>query len=314
MVSPPLHPVGQESLEEGCAGARQRAMGAQAVPVMPAPPQVAEILGAILAQLPVVDHREARRPLIEGILLLAHYHQETVLTALLRQPLPMERWVPWTGSHSPLCGPDQAPLTATDVSWRTGRSSSTGSEAGLGQTLSLHPRGRYSLGARGNHGPRASVSQFRPLELESGSRSFSRVLVIPPGLRPRQPFHSLQRTELWAPSKFGLPWDTPEDAVTKAPGQAPLCPSLLPNAALRGGVRVPLRGPPVKAARPPASWGYLQTAESPSLCHHVTQAASRISPDWGNGFGMVPGLTGEGTERGGQLSPDQPRLQSQGQP
>uniref|UniRef100_A0A452UBG3 Maestro heat like repeat family member 2A n=1 Tax=Ursus maritimus TaxID=29073 RepID=A0A452UBG3_URSMA len=52
--------------------------------------KVAEILGAILAQLPVVDHREARRPLIEGILLLAHYHQETVLTALLRQPLPME--------------------------------------------------------------------------------------------------------------------------------------------------------------------------------------------------------------------------------
>lgn len=145
MVSPPLHPVGQESLEEGCARARQRAMGAQAVPVMPAPPQVAEILGAILVQLPVVDHREARRPLIEGILLLAHYHQETVLTALLRQPLPMERCVPWTGSHGPLCGPDQAPLTATDVSWRTGPSSSTGSEAGLGQALSPHPR---NLGAR----------------------------------------------------------------------------------------------------------------------------------------------------------------------
>ncbi|XP_059741206.1 maestro heat-like repeat-containing protein family member 2A isoform X5 [Bos taurus] len=56
--------------------------------------KVPEILGAILAHLPVVDHREVRRLLIEGLLLLAHYHQETVLTALLRQPLPMERWVP----------------------------------------------------------------------------------------------------------------------------------------------------------------------------------------------------------------------------
>ncbi|XP_044922736.1 maestro heat-like repeat-containing protein family member 2A [Mustela putorius furo] len=52
--------------------------------------KVAEILGAVLVQLPVVDHLEVRRPLIEGTLLLAHYHQETVLTALLRQPLPME--------------------------------------------------------------------------------------------------------------------------------------------------------------------------------------------------------------------------------
>ncbi|KAB0388173.1 hypothetical protein FD755_003129 [Muntiacus reevesi] len=52
--------------------------------------KVAEILGAILVHLPVVDHREVRRLLIEDILLLAHYHQETVLTALLRQPLPME--------------------------------------------------------------------------------------------------------------------------------------------------------------------------------------------------------------------------------
>ncbi|MEJ1272161.1 maestro heat-like repeat family member 2A [Cricetulus griseus] len=51
---------------------------------------VAEILGAILVHLPVVDHPEVRRHLIEGILLLAHYHQETVLTSLLRQPLPME--------------------------------------------------------------------------------------------------------------------------------------------------------------------------------------------------------------------------------
>uniref|UniRef100_A0A8C6W7M8 Maestro heat-like repeat family member 2A n=1 Tax=Nannospalax galili TaxID=1026970 RepID=A0A8C6W7M8_NANGA len=52
------------------------------------------IQGAILVHLPVVDHPEVRRCLIEGILLLAHYHQETVLTSLLRQPLPMERWVP----------------------------------------------------------------------------------------------------------------------------------------------------------------------------------------------------------------------------
>ncbi|XP_048663951.1 maestro heat-like repeat-containing protein family member 2A [Marmota marmota marmota] len=52
--------------------------------------KVAEILGAILVHLPVVDHPEVRRLLIEGILLLAHYHQETVLTSLLRQPLPME--------------------------------------------------------------------------------------------------------------------------------------------------------------------------------------------------------------------------------
>ncbi|KAL6070320.1 hypothetical protein STEG23_008574 [Scotinomys teguina] len=52
--------------------------------------KVAEILGAILVHLPVVDHPEVRRPLIEGILLLAHYHQEIILTSLLRQPLPME--------------------------------------------------------------------------------------------------------------------------------------------------------------------------------------------------------------------------------
>uniref|UniRef100_A0A8C0CBE5 Maestro heat like repeat family member 2A n=1 Tax=Balaenoptera musculus TaxID=9771 RepID=A0A8C0CBE5_BALMU len=52
--------------------------------------KVAEILGAILVHLPVVDHPEVRRLFIEGILLLAHYHQETILTSLLRQPLPME--------------------------------------------------------------------------------------------------------------------------------------------------------------------------------------------------------------------------------
>lgn len=74
----------------------------------PTPPQVAEILGAILVHLPVVDHLEVRRLLIEGILLLAHYHQETVLTSLLRQPLPMERWVPWAGGQGLLCNPDCA--------------------------------------------------------------------------------------------------------------------------------------------------------------------------------------------------------------
>ncbi|XP_044890591.1 maestro heat-like repeat-containing protein family member 2A isoform X4 [Felis catus] len=52
--------------------------------------KVAEILGALLVHLPVADHPEVRRLLVEGILLLAHYHQETVLTSLLRQPLPME--------------------------------------------------------------------------------------------------------------------------------------------------------------------------------------------------------------------------------
>uniref|UniRef100_A0A8C2W633 Maestro heat like repeat family member 2A n=1 Tax=Chinchilla lanigera TaxID=34839 RepID=A0A8C2W633_CHILA len=52
--------------------------------------KVAEILSAILVHLPVVDHLEVRHLLIEGILLLAHYHQETVLTLLLRQPLPMQ--------------------------------------------------------------------------------------------------------------------------------------------------------------------------------------------------------------------------------
>ncbi|KAM6152765.1 LOW QUALITY PROTEIN: maestro heat-like repeat-containing protein family member 2A [Erethizon dorsatum] len=52
--------------------------------------KVAEILGAILVHLPVVDYLEVRHLLIEGVLLLAHYHQEMVLTLLLRQPLPMQ--------------------------------------------------------------------------------------------------------------------------------------------------------------------------------------------------------------------------------
>ncbi|KAF6115087.1 maestro heat like repeat family member 2A [Phyllostomus discolor] len=52
--------------------------------------KVAEILGAILAHLPVVDHPEVRQCLVEGVLLLARHHRETVLTSLLRQPLPMQ--------------------------------------------------------------------------------------------------------------------------------------------------------------------------------------------------------------------------------
>ena len=92
-----------------CGGGRAGGPRGPGCPVMPVPhPQVAEILGAILVHLPMVDHREVRHLLIEGILLLAHYHQETVLTALLRQPLPMERWVPECGamaSRDPQTGP-----------------------------------------------------------------------------------------------------------------------------------------------------------------------------------------------------------------
>lgn len=81
---------------------------------------MAEILGAILVQLPTVDHLEVRGLLIEGILRLAHYHQETVLTALLRQPLPMERWVPPVGGHGPLCNSGVGRFTLSDTSERTG--------------------------------------------------------------------------------------------------------------------------------------------------------------------------------------------------
>ncbi|KAM6155719.1 maestro heat-like repeat-containing protein family member 2A [Rhynchocyon petersi] len=52
--------------------------------------KVAEVLSTILVLLQRVNHPEVQRPLIEGILLLAHQHQDTVLTLLLRQPLPME--------------------------------------------------------------------------------------------------------------------------------------------------------------------------------------------------------------------------------
>lgn len=114
--------------------------------VMPRPPpQVPEILGAILAHLPVVDHREVRRLLIEGLLLLAHYHQETVLTALLRQPLPMERWVPRCGASA-----SRAPQTATtDMSQEPRALSSASSDLcqgkGVVRPSHLHLCGWYSL-------------------------------------------------------------------------------------------------------------------------------------------------------------------------
>lgn len=89
----------------------------------PAPTQVAEILGAILVHLPVVDHAEVRRLLTEGILLLAHHHQDPVLTALLRQPLPMERWVPGArgggGGRGLPCDPDHARPARAETSQRT---------------------------------------------------------------------------------------------------------------------------------------------------------------------------------------------------
>ena len=111
----------------------------------PPPPQVPEILGAILAHLPTVDHREVRRLLIEGLLLLAHYHQETVLTALLRQPLPMERWVPRCGASA-----SRAPQTATtDMSQEPGALSSASSDLCQGKGVvgpsHLHLCGWYSL-------------------------------------------------------------------------------------------------------------------------------------------------------------------------
>ena len=114
--------------------------------VTPRPhPQVPEILGAILAHLPTVDHREVRRLLIEGLLLLAHYHQETVLTALLRQPLPMERWVPRCGASA-----SRAPQTATtDMSQEPGALSSASSDLCQGKGVvgpsHLHLCGWYSL-------------------------------------------------------------------------------------------------------------------------------------------------------------------------
>lgn len=92
----------------------------------PAPTQVAEILGAILVHLPVVDHAEVRRLLTEGILLLAHHHQDPVLTALLRQPLPMERWVPGArgggGGRGLPCDPDHARPAHAETFQRTGAS------------------------------------------------------------------------------------------------------------------------------------------------------------------------------------------------
>ncbi|KAB0396545.1 hypothetical protein E2I00_006753 [Balaenoptera physalus] len=125
---------------------------------------VAEILGAILVHLPVVDHPEVRRLLIEGILLLAHYHQETVLTSLLRQPLPMERWVPWVWGH-----PDCTRLATTDVSQKTGACPTLGW---------VKPSPCVSMGgaASGNLGPGASALQLHPIKLEFGSHGVLHVL------------------------------------------------------------------------------------------------------------------------------------------
>uniref|UniRef100_G3WRY0 Maestro heat like repeat family member 2A n=1 Tax=Sarcophilus harrisii TaxID=9305 RepID=G3WRY0_SARHA len=52
--------------------------------------KVPEILSTILAHLPSVLHPDVRRPLVEAVLLLAHSYQETVITSLLRQPLPLD--------------------------------------------------------------------------------------------------------------------------------------------------------------------------------------------------------------------------------
>lgn len=105
---------------------------------------MAEILGAILVHLPTVDHLEVRGLLIEGILRLAHYHQETVLTSLLRQPLPMERWVPRVRGHGLLCNSGHARLTLADTSGRTG--------ALTVPCLTLSPisHGKYSLWGTGD--------------------------------------------------------------------------------------------------------------------------------------------------------------------
>lgn len=111
----------------------------------PAPTQVAEILGAILVHLPVVDHPEVRRLLTEGVLLLAHHHQDPVLTALLRQPLPMERWVPRAGGHGLPCDPDHARPTRADTSQRTG--------AWRGPCLTLSPNLLWEVQPWGKRGP-----------------------------------------------------------------------------------------------------------------------------------------------------------------
>lgn len=137
---------------------------------------MAEILGAILVHLLVVDHPDVRHPLIEGILLLAHYHQETVLTSLLPQPLPVERWVPWVWGH-----PDCARLATAGVSQKTGARPTLGW---------VKPSPCFSVGgaASGNLGPGASALQLHPIKLEFGSHSVLRVLVTGSGLSLLQPF------------------------------------------------------------------------------------------------------------------------------
>ncbi|XP_068939320.1 maestro heat-like repeat-containing protein family member 2A [Petaurus breviceps papuanus] len=52
--------------------------------------KVPEILSTILAHLPSVFHPDVRRPLVEAVLMLAHSYHETVITSLLRQPLPLD--------------------------------------------------------------------------------------------------------------------------------------------------------------------------------------------------------------------------------
>ncbi|XP_027731598.1 maestro heat-like repeat-containing protein family member 2A [Vombatus ursinus] len=52
--------------------------------------KVPEILSTILAYLPSVLHPDVRRPLVKAVLWLAHSYQETVITSLLRQPLPLD--------------------------------------------------------------------------------------------------------------------------------------------------------------------------------------------------------------------------------
>nr|XP_020844720.1 maestro heat-like repeat-containing protein family member 2A [Phascolarctos cinereus] len=52
--------------------------------------KVPEILSTILAHLPSVLHPDVRRPLVKAVLWLAHSYQETVITSLLRQPLPLD--------------------------------------------------------------------------------------------------------------------------------------------------------------------------------------------------------------------------------
>uniref|UniRef100_F6QXQ8 Maestro heat like repeat family member 2A n=1 Tax=Ornithorhynchus anatinus TaxID=9258 RepID=F6QXQ8_ORNAN len=55
--------------------------------------KVPEILSAILAHLPLILTRDVQHLIMEAVVLLAHSYQETVLTCLLRQPLPLDRHI-----------------------------------------------------------------------------------------------------------------------------------------------------------------------------------------------------------------------------